>query len=152
MTLPAIPFILSLLPILSSISGFLSFYWRTIAADDLGSGTILSACWIVPIAFIPRTLKLEEWGEDKDGKPLPVDSGKDSTPATPSVPTVAIHSTSSSKQVNVVQTITSVSKTPNVAFSSRLSVVDQPEKEVDPTKKGIQGHMIKFLDILKRKK
>lgn len=85
-----------MLPILSTIDGFLSFYWKEIVADDLGSGTILSACWLLPVALIPRTLDLKEWGEGPDGKPLPVEvSPPTSTlPAAPlTSPTVATRTT-----------------------------------------------------------
>lgn len=97
-----------MLPILSTIDGFLSFYWKEIVADDLGSGTILSACWLLPVALIPRTLDLKEWGEGADEKPLPVDVSTPTptstipavVPTSPSVATVGLPSTTSAAIVD----------------------------------------------------
>jgi hypothetical protein len=59
--LPGVAQLKAILPILGSICGFILWYWKTLKADDLGNGIILAATWLIPFAFIPRTLNPVDW-------------------------------------------------------------------------------------------
>lgn len=59
--LPGVSQIKALLPILAGISSFAIWYWGRIAGEDKGNGVILAATWLLPIAFVPRTLDPKAW-------------------------------------------------------------------------------------------
>lgn len=59
--LPGVSQIKALLPILAGIASFAVWYWGRIAGEDKGNGVILAATWLLPIAFVPRTLDPKAW-------------------------------------------------------------------------------------------
>lgn len=87
-------------PYLGYIGTFISWTWSTIKSYDKGSGVILTATWLLPIALIPGTWDVHEWPvTPPPPDPTPLSSGSllsQSQPGSPgtlkSTPAPAAHS------------------------------------------------------------
>ncbi|GAA6042526.1 hypothetical protein JCM8097_004647 [Rhodosporidiobolus ruineniae] len=68
LSLPGGPLLASLLPLVSTVVASLSWYWKTIQSRDKGEGVVLAATWVLPMAVVPRTLRLAKTAvEEKEG-------------------------------------------------------------------------------------
>ncbi|KAJ4480059.1 hypothetical protein J3R30DRAFT_3331550 [Lentinula aciculospora] len=56
---PVILFLQKIVPYLSYIGTFISWSWETVKGYDTGYGVILNATWLLPVALIPSTWKID---------------------------------------------------------------------------------------------
>ncbi|KAF8204290.1 hypothetical protein K438DRAFT_1964647 [Mycena galopus ATCC 62051] len=77
---PAILVLKRLTPYLGYVGVFIAWSWTAIKARDKGHGVVLSATWLLPVALVPATLRLEDFQ-----RPGAVDAAKAGKPTDPSL-------------------------------------------------------------------
>lgn len=91
--IPAVVLLKAVVPITGYIGGFIAWSWSQVKSFDKGSGVVLSATWLLPIALIPGSWESQYesipigGGETRPATPTP-DAPKDGN-TTPSNPTPA---------------------------------------------------------------